>query len=270
MEHPRGPHKQIASENARGIVSSLTALASGRGRSGGTGMDNDSPGAAAPKTGRALVIVDPIHSGFRLAKTAAKLGFEIIPLFTVPKHLVPEDVLAHFHIKTYNFEKDPARAQRIIETERRRRFPDAPPLIAAVLPGAEPGVELAFALAELLGLPGNRPTLPGAFRDKGTMRTALKLAGLPYPKFAVCADRDAAVHFARSAAFPLVVKAPASAGADKVFKCRDMAELEQRVAHVLETPSVFGDFARYALVEEFIRGEEYVVDLLGSATVRSQ
>jgi biotin carboxylase len=95
------------------------------------------------------------------------------------------------------------------------------------------------------------------------MRTALKLAGLPQPEFAVCADRDAAVRFARRAGFPLVVKAPASAGADKVFKCRDMAELEQRVAHVLETPSVFGDFARYALVEEFIRGEEYVVDLVG-------
>lgn len=92
-----------------------------------------------------------------------------------------------------------------------------------VVAGSEPGVELADALTEALGLPGNSVRLSEARRNKAMMGKALEAGSVPTPGGLCTGDGDAALRFWREKldGASAVVKPLRSTGGDGVFFCRD-------------------------------------------------
>ncbi|MEV7214537.1 ATP-grasp domain-containing protein [Kitasatospora cineracea] len=133
--------------------------------------------------------------------------------------------------------------------------------IARVVAGTESGVLLADALADLLGLPGNRPELLAARRDKRLMAAAADAAGLAVPLGRAFDDPDAAARWcAGTGPAEAVVKPPSSAGSDQVRFCTGPEEVRRAAAAVLATRDLYGAVNEQVLVQERLRGTEYYVN----------
>jgi hypothetical protein len=133
----------------------------------------------------------------------------------------------------------------------------------AVLAGQEPGVPLADELSELLGLAGNGTALSSARRDKYDMIEALRRADVR------CADQLRTDDPARVLAwcrergeYPVVVKPLNSAATDGVEICADEQQVAAAVAAILGSKTIYEELNREVLVQSFLAGEEYVVDMV--------
>ncbi|MGW0535255.1 ATP-grasp domain-containing protein [Streptomyces sp. NPDC003032] len=139
----------------------------------------------------------------------------------------------------------------------------------AVLAGQEPGVVLADLLSERLGLPTNGTGLSAARRDKYLMGEALRSAGLHRAEQTKGRDPDALVAWVRDLAdFPVVVKPLNSAAGDGVFICADEQEVRQAAEEILGTRTIYGDTNAEVLVQSYLHGTEYVVDMVSYARRR--
>jgi biotin carboxylase len=138
----------------------------------------------------------------------------------------------------------------------------------AVLAGQEPGVPLADALSERLGLATNGTTHSLARRDKYRMIETLRAAGIR------CADQYKGptpaeiAGWAARTGYPVVVKPLSSASTDNVHICRDAAETTAAAATVLGSTDIFGARNAEVLVQSFLSGTEYIVDTVSAARRR--
>ncbi len=118
----------------------------------------------------------------------------------------------------------------------------------------EVGVELAAALREALGVPGQRAVDARAFRDKALMKERLVQAGLRVPRYARVDGASAIRAAAERIGFPLIVKPIDGAGTRDTFRIDDAAALEAILPRVAHVPALS--------VEEFIAGEEFTYDTI--------
>jgi len=138
--------------------------------------------------------------------------------------------------------------------------------IVACIPGAETGVLLADQLAERLGTRANPTGLSAARRNKFLMGEAVRAAGVravAQTKAATWPEAKAfldALDQKAERRFPLVVKPVESAGSDDVFKCHSEQDVKDAVEHITGKINGLGNANDAALVQEFLRGDEYVVD----------
>ncbi len=116
----------------------------------------------------------------------------------------------------------------------------------------EPGVSLAGALRDALGVPGmsERAALP--FRDKILMKEVLDAAGIRTPRHARVGTIDALRSAAEEIGYPLIVKPIAGAGSADTYKIENAGDLERVIPLVRHVPELN--------VEEFITGDEYTYD----------
>jgi ATP-grasp domain-containing protein len=132
-----------------------------------------------------------------------------------------------------------------------------------VIAGQEPGVRLADTLAERLGVPANGTALSPARRDKYLMAETLRAAGLRCAEQTRGADPEALADWAvRRGDWPVVVKPLRSAASDSVVVCRDAAQVREAAKAVLDTETVYQEPNTEALVQSYLRGTEYVVDMV--------
>jgi formate-dependent phosphoribosylglycinamide formyltransferase (GAR transformylase) len=105
-----------------------------------------------------------------------------------------------------------------------------------------------------LGIEGLGAEAARNFRDKARMKAVLSRNGVPCARHVLAPNPQAALHFAETAGYPLVVKPPAGAGARGTFRVDDAQALAEclRVAQ----PSA----ERPALIEEFMTGYEHSFD----------
>src|SRR3954454_13113058 len=98
-------------------------------------------------------------------------------------------------------------------------------------------------------------------RDKALCRTRLSEAGVLQPRSKHCLTLDAAVEFARSLPYPLVVKPRGMGGSIGVALVQDEAALQTRFDEASKA-SLQGavDFHYGALIEEFVEGPEISID----------
>ena len=131
----------------------------------------------------------------------------------------------------------------------------------AVVCGCELGVPLAERLAQALGLPGNDPGTTALRRDKGRMQAALQASGLRHIRSRVVTTPGEALEFAQDlGTVPVVLKPLSSSGSDGLHFCRDLMELESWTRTLLGRKNWSGDFNRELLVQEYIRGTEYILN----------
>ncbi|MDG4862760.1 ATP-grasp domain-containing protein, partial [Streptomyces sp. T-3] len=141
--------------------------------------------------------------------------------------------------------------------------------IAGVTSSSEYYVATAAATAHHLGLPGPDADAVQACRDKHRQRRVLGALGVPVPRFIAARDVDGAVLAAAELGHPVVLKPLQGSGSLGVRLCADTAET---AAHAAELTAVAVNergvtVPRGLLVEQYARGTEYSVEVLGETVV---
>ncbi|KAL7523918.1 hypothetical protein ACHAWF_000751, partial [Thalassiosira exigua] len=153
---------------------------------------------------------------------------------------------------------------KTIESQQNLRF-------LGVIPCREAAVDYADILGALLGLGvANDLGLASARRDKGLMKLAVSNAGLRVAKYArltqgngsdvVSAVKELELEY------PVVVKTPRGMSTMDVFICGTEAEAVDSATKIVRSVGPDGRKVQYALLEEFIGGEEFALNLVASPT----
>lgn len=133
--------------------------------------------------------------------------------------------------------------------------------VAHVIAGTDSGVELADRLANALRLPTANPGDAEVRRHKGLMQQAAEHAGAGVAEHAVTLSAQEAVAWARSQRrWPIVVKPLRSAGTEGVQVCATEEELWSSAEQLLASKDLYGHPNRAVLVQEFLDGQEYMVN----------
>lgn len=153
---------------------------------------------------------------------------------------------------------------KTIESQQNLRF-------LGVIPCREAAVDFSDILGALLGLTVvNDLGLSSARRDKGLMKLAVSNAGLRVAKYARLTQGDGAdVINAVSELeleYPIVVKTPRGMSTMDVFICNNEKEAVQHSAEIVRSIGPDGRKVQYALLEEFLGGEEFALNLIASPT----
>ncbi|MET8857277.1 ATP-grasp domain-containing protein [Streptomyces sp. NPDC004579] len=134
-----------------------------------------------------------------------------------------------------------------------------------IVTGNESGVEFAARLVERL-MPQFQ-NVPGSAkyqRHKGEMALALERAGVPGPRTLSTADPAEAAAWIESSGLtgrPLILKPPHSAGTDNVHFVPAGGEWLGHFTHILGQVNGFELRNDTVIVQEFLEGPEYIVDL---------
>ncbi|CAE7433994.1 ddaF [Symbiodinium natans] len=135
--------------------------------------------------------------------------------------------------------------------------------LVAVMCGGETGVKVADALAESMGLRGNS-TAHGMEnrRDKRVQQEAVKAAGLRSVRSACGTKWSEVAAFASQEEFPIIVKPVESAGSDGVKKCCTVEEAQAHFELLMNSQRKCGAQGAAVLLQEFLKGTEYIVDIV--------
>jgi len=201
----------------------------------------------------AAVVVDAYSTGARLAPRFAAAGLPVVHVQSSPK-------LPDFYARAF---RDGDFVENVVhdgdlEATAARVAAHAP---AFVVVGAEPGVPLADALSERLGLPSNGSAQSAARRDKNAMSEALRRAGLRTAEALKTAEVVEAVGWAgERGGAPVVVKPLDSAGTDGVSICADAAAIEAAFGANLGRPNALHGANEELLVQELLEGTQLFVN----------
>lgn len=153
---------------------------------------------------------------------------------------------------------------KTIESQQNLRF-------LGCVPCQERAVDFSDVLASLLGLTVcNDLGLASARRDKGLMKLAVANAGLRVAKYARLTQSDGKDVIPAVAEleleYPVVVKTPRGCSTLDVYICENEKEAVDAAAHIIRSVGPDGRRVQYGLLEEFIGGEEFAVNLMASPT----
>ncbi len=138
--------------------------------------------------------------------------------------------------------------------------------VDAVITGAESGVPLSEALKVELGLASTAFTDQGRrFWDKTLLYATVRDAGMRVPeRIGVFTPSDVAsgdyLRVLEAAAFPAVVKPDVGAGSVGVRIVETNEQGVKAIEAIVAAPGFFGGEIPTAVVQEFVKGREYVID----------
>lgn len=208
-----------------------------------------------------LIESNTTGTGRQFARRARDLGIEPVLVSADPARYpyVAEDGLRTALTSTSNEAAVLATARKLAE-----RAP-----IAGVTSSSEYYVATAAATAHRLGLPGPEADAVSACRDKYRQRRVLGALGVPVPRFVFAEDVDGAVRAAAELGHPVVLKPVQGSGSLGVRLCTNPAETAAHAAEL--TATVVNErgvtVPRGLLVEQYARGTEYSVEVLGEDVV---
>lgn len=137
--------------------------------------------------------------------------------------------------------------------------------LSYIVAGCETGVELADIISSALGLAGNGCELSAARRNKLLMAQALLAKGVRAARSFDVSSVDELVKIEETLGYPLVVKPLSSAASDDVYICHSPNEARTALSRILGKKNVLGIFNSAALVQQLLRGTQYVVNTASSA-----
>jgi hypothetical protein len=211
------------------------------------------PAGEAKRHTGAAVVVDAYSTGARLAPRFAAAGLPVVHVQSSPR-------LPEFYVRAFragDFVENVVHDGDLEATAARLAAHDP----AFVVVGAEPGVPLADALSERLGLPSNGSAQSAARRDKNAMSEALRAAGLHTAEALKASEASEAVAWAKArGGAPVVVKPLDSAGTDGVSICHDAAAIEAAFAAILGRPNALHGANEELLVQELLQGTQLFVN----------
>ena len=236
--------------------------------------------------GRVVVVVDAFTTGACVAADAAARGFRVAHVLSlgddsgmdinslIPGHLKGAiQWAAEFGVDA----RAPLEASAADVADDLRDWCDRDGAeVAAVVAGAETGVKLADCLSEAVArwapaVRTNGASGAEARRNKWDMGEKVRGAGVRAVRQLRSAGWDAALErWLRddwkvdpaddAAAVDLIVKPTESAGSDGVTGCKTVGAVRAAVGALLSAPNALGQRNEQVLIQEFLRGDEYVVD----------
>lgn len=133
--------------------------------------------------------------------------------------------------------------------------------IEAIIAGSDVGAELTDQLNTIMGLRGNSSETTYKRHDKLAQQMSLKEAGIRYIKSREISSLEEAIAFYRELGKDSVVVKPVSGGGSEgVHICNNEEELTRHVNSELNKINVYGTKNVTLLLQECIKGREYVVN----------
>ncbi|CAK9075130.1 unnamed protein product [Durusdinium trenchii] len=207
-----------------------------------------------------VVLVDPCSTGAMLAPELDRRGYTVLALWTsdAGEHRGHLPQAAKGFPEKFLAELDEQPTLSSTAALLREACGGEP---KALICGGEMGVKLADALSEHMGLRGNTTAHGMANRrDKQVQQDAVKAQGLRAVR-SVCGKRwDEVKDFTDSERFPIIVKPGESAGSDGVKLCATPVEAEQHFQLLMNSQRKVGPQRAAVLLQEYLRGTEYIVD----------
>ncbi len=212
--------------------------------------------------GRVLLLTTPrTYRAQAFQNAAGRLGIEVVEVVDTPRRLA-RAWEGGFGVDFSD--------QTVAETEIVAFATSRP--VDAVMAVDDSGTLLAARAAAALGLPHNAPEAAAAARDKFRMRTFLRAAGVPTPRFERLAFDDDWQAAAGRVGFPAVVKPLDLSGSRGVMRVDDERELAAaliRLRALLAGPAGGEEKSRY-LLESYIPGVEVALEgLLDGGRLRT-
>lgn len=219
-----------------------------------------------------VVVVDPYSSGAILAaRVRSVYRKKLVVVHSDPKSPVAALVASGTNVKPHAVimhHGDPDKtAEQIVKQAR---------AVIACIPGAETGVLLADQLADRLGTRVNSTHLSKARRNKFMQGEVVRAADVRAVEQTKASTWEEARSFLDKmterairctanvrlpdSIYPIIVKPVESAGSDDVFKCLGPEDVKKAVELISGKINGLGNVNDGALVQEFLKGEEYVVD----------
>ena len=234
-------------------------------------MPSMSFGPSAKKQDEAVIVVDTFSTGAMLCDLLYSKGFKVIRVLSGDLQdlldMVPDGLNFSFEASfmlNVDIESDVA-VNEIIKGVRALGFP-----VIAVLAGAETGVELADQLSERMGLTTNGTALSEARRNKYVMGETIRAAGVRAVKQLRAinwGEIDAWIKEWNPSPFKVIVKPMDSAGSDSVTLCQSHKEVQDAFGNIMGKINGLGLVNKAVLVQEYLEGQEYVVDMVSSEGV---
>jgi biotin carboxylase len=212
----------------------------------------------------AVVVIDPFSSGANLAALAVKMGYKLIICFSEANSPVAKLVAKNTGLTSSlvvhhdNLAPDQAAAEiRTLDAIKTSGLP-----ILAILPGAETGVDLADKLAARFGTRNNGTDKTAARRNKYLMQECVRSAGLRAVKQTLATSVEQVQEFYSSLlpATQCVLKPNESAGSDSVYLCGSLDEAIAAYVNIAGKENGLGHINSGALCQEFLSGNEFVID----------
>lgn len=204
-------------------------------------------------------IVDPFSSGRDFANALKERGWECVAIYSGVSYK------EHFTSNSIENNTDTNHCKYTISThsdinhvlEEAEKFN-----INFILAGSEDGVLYADKLNDHLGLKFNGMKKSLARRDKSLMHQEVKKAGLKVPEQTTINSFEQGRRWIQKNKinFPVVIKPKASCSSDGVYICHDWQQLKIAVKSNLNNTDIFNNVMDELLIQEFIDGNEYVVN----------
>jgi biotin carboxylase len=190
----------------------------------------------------------PIETTMRFVRATAQLeGVRLLGIVHTP----PEGDDARLYHDVVRI-TDPLSAKDVLDgVEVLQRRHGRPHRIVGIL---EPLIVQMAEAREKFGVPGTRAKTAELFRDKATMKDALRAAGLPVARHRLVTSESDARAFAKEVGFPMVLKPPAGMGAKATFRITS----EETLLRAVRGMRVDADSP--VLAEEFLRGREFSME----------
>jgi diaminopimelate decarboxylase len=210
-----------------------------------------------------IAIINPEDFGYDLAVLAGKKGYAVTGVMIE----TPDRYQALKNIYCFDTNELAGAYNQLITVEHwedavwqlRKQNP------SAVISGSEIAVDYTDHIAAELGLPCNDPASIPLRRNKIEMKRAVRNAGLQYARGDIFnAFPEAAAFVRNNCGYPVVVKPVCGAGSKNVSVCRNETEFARAFMQVQYTPDAYLRSSNSVLVEEYIDGNEYVVNMLGT------
>jgi carbamoylphosphate synthase large subunit len=212
------------------------------------------------RSGRPVaVLVDAYASGHHFLPAFERAGADCVHVQSTPNPLAsaPSTDFSVYDVNVVHVDIDKTLAVL-------RDYP-----VVCVVAGHEPGVLLADELSDAMGLPTNGPVTSRLRRDKYEMIEALRAAGLHCAQQFKSGDAEEIVDWAeRAGPYPFVVKPLSSAGTDGVQICHDTEQVRRAATSVLGSTDVHAQPNDEVLIQTYLDGPEYVVDMVSYAGMR--
>jgi len=212
-------------------------------------------------TQECVVVVDPISTGGSVAFDAFSKGYATVAVWC--NELMPEfkSHLPDCCVSTnFSFYAEVDEKETIAATAAAVKKAVDPMKIIAVIVGGESGVTLADKLSTEMQVRSNGIFSVGDRRNKSVQQKAVKAAGLRAVREALGKKWSTVEAFVDSEPMPVVVKPVESCGSDGVKLCRTKEEAQAHFNLLMDSQRKVGAQDAAVLVQEFLKGQEYVID----------
>ncbi|ESZ02005.1 hypothetical protein X736_31905 [Mesorhizobium sp. L2C089B000] len=134
--------------------------------------------------------------------------------------------------------------------------------IAGITSAGEDFYATAAKLSQHFKRPGPNPASIERCCDKFAQRDLLAQAGIPIPHYRLGASAADIENCAVQIGFPVILKPAVGSGSTGVRLCRNLDELAEHAAYLLDETHTLHSPPRI-LIEEFVTGPHYTADLMG-------